>query len=421
MDGVPTPAMDNCIPHSGALHDQQGPLTLGSAALSGVAGKVVQTLRPHTESDPAALLLTFLAAFGNAVGPGPHVLADGAQHPARLFVVVVGKSSRSRKGTSWRNIRNVMESADESWATLCVTSGLSSGEGLIEAASHVQGENSLEPERRLFVVEEEFSRTLAVKDRKDSTLSEVCRDAWDNGNLRVLTKNPREALNTHISLLAHITVRELRETLTSIDMANGFGNRFLWCHAQRSQSLASGGNLQESQLLSVASEIRQAVLAGRQQTRIRRSGEAEADWTEWYDTEALEDGEEDLSDCLLARSEAQVLRLSLIYALLDSSPQIERKHLKAALEVWDYCRRSVQHIFVDQTGDPVADRLLAELERNPGGLDRTRQSNLFSRHENNMRLHKARKLLIETGRAVEKSVPTNGPPRHVLFLANHAK
>jgi hypothetical protein len=42
--------------------------TLDPAALHGIAGKMVETLGPHTEADPVALLLTFLAAAGNILG-----------------------------------------------------------------------------------------------------------------------------------------------------------------------------------------------------------------------------------------------------------------------------------------------------------------------------------------------------------------
>jgi hypothetical protein len=44
---------------------------LDPAALHGLAGDAVRLLEPHTEADPAGLLVCLLAAFGNAVGPGP--------------------------------------------------------------------------------------------------------------------------------------------------------------------------------------------------------------------------------------------------------------------------------------------------------------------------------------------------------------
>ena len=101
--------------------------TLDPAALHGIAGQVVETLGPHTEADPAALLLTFLAAVGNILGSGPHAIADAASHPARLNVVLVGQTSRARKGTAWAQIRNLLAQVDPSWTTGCVLPGIASG------------------------------------------------------------------------------------------------------------------------------------------------------------------------------------------------------------------------------------------------------------------------------------------------------
>jgi hypothetical protein len=98
-----------------AVHEPTSPASLSSqapgwpmlapAALHGIAGKVVRTLDPHTEADPAAILLTFLAAAGNIICPGPQALAEAARHPARLFVVLVGETSRARKGSAWQQVR----------------------------------------------------------------------------------------------------------------------------------------------------------------------------------------------------------------------------------------------------------------------------------------------------------------------------
>jgi hypothetical protein len=61
---------------------------------------------------------------------------------------------------------------------------------------------------------------------------------------------------------------------------------------------------------------------------------------------------------VIARAEAQVTRLALIYALLDRRDQIEVVHLKAALAVWEYCEASATRIFGKMVGDPVADEIL---------------------------------------------------------------
>ena len=42
-----------------------------------------------------------LAAFGDLLGRGPHCVVDATRHGLNLFVVLVGDSSKARKGTSW--------------------------------------------------------------------------------------------------------------------------------------------------------------------------------------------------------------------------------------------------------------------------------------------------------------------------------
>lgn len=79
-----------------AMEPPSWPL-LSNPAWHGLAGEFVAAIEPHTEADPVELLVDFLVSFGNAVGSGPHASADGSRHPARLNVVLVGKTSKARE------------------------------------------------------------------------------------------------------------------------------------------------------------------------------------------------------------------------------------------------------------------------------------------------------------------------------------
>jgi hypothetical protein len=72
--------------------DMAPSLDLDSPAFHGLAGEIVRTVLPETEADPAALLFTFLAEFGNLIGPGPHARISLTSHPGRLFVALVGRT-----------------------------------------------------------------------------------------------------------------------------------------------------------------------------------------------------------------------------------------------------------------------------------------------------------------------------------------
>jgi hypothetical protein len=104
---------------------------MGGDAYHGLAGEVVRAIEPHSESDPVAILIQFLTCAGNIIGNCPYYQVEGSRHRANLFSVLVGQSSKARKGTSWDRISEIVRVADERWHSERVKSGLSSGEGLI--------------------------------------------------------------------------------------------------------------------------------------------------------------------------------------------------------------------------------------------------------------------------------------------------
>src|SRR5439155_13329044 len=85
------------------------------------------------ESDLVALLVQFLVGFGNLVGREPYFAVEADRHHANEFALLVGESSRGRKGTAWGNARRPLRAVDPEWADTRHQSGLSSGEGLIWA------------------------------------------------------------------------------------------------------------------------------------------------------------------------------------------------------------------------------------------------------------------------------------------------
>src|SRR5215207_10780214 len=106
---------------------------LAEEALYGLPGEVVKAVVPHTEADSVALLVSLLASFGNALGQGAYFKVGPTLHHLKLFVALVGETSKARKGTSWDPIEELLCEADLAWAEERVVSGLSSGEGVIHA------------------------------------------------------------------------------------------------------------------------------------------------------------------------------------------------------------------------------------------------------------------------------------------------
>jgi hypothetical protein len=407
----------------------------GNEAFYGLAGKIVRTIEPASEADPVALLIQTLVSYGNVVGRNAHFRVEGDRHYSNEFAVLVGRSSKARKGTSFGRIHFLFREAEEQWAKEHVQSGLSSGEGLIWAVrdpirrrecvkvrnqqpryDEIEADPGI-ADKRLLVYEPEFANVLKQTERQGNTLSPLLRQAWDCGNLRTLTKNsPARATGAHISLIGHITAEELRRYLTQTETANGFGNRHLWLCADRSKLLPEGGHLDLNAWLQLRDDLAIAIAFARTVGEVHRDEEARVLWREIYG--ALSGGRPGLAGSLLGRAEAHVMRLALIYALMNHSSVIQASHLLAATTLWDYVERSVVFLFGDSLGDPVADELLRLLRASPGGLTRNDMRDFFKRHQSSERIGQALGLLLQHHLARFEQQDTSGRPAERWFATS---
>jgi hypothetical protein len=391
--------------------------TLANAAYHGLAGLAVRTIAPHTEADPAAILLQFLAAFGNMVGPGPHCVVESTRHNLNLFVVLVGESSKARKGTSWRHICRLFSEVDDLWVAHRVTSARLTADGLI----YTLRDQDPPTDRRLLVLSEEFAGVLHVLAREKGYLSPLLRCAWDSGNLRTLDRHRSlQATGAHVSLIGHITQYELAQHLHRTEAHNGFANRCLWTAVRRSQCLPEGGSLRPEDLAGVARQLRRTLnWVGNEIERspFARDAAARQLWNDRYFV--LSHPRAALFGAATSRAEAQVLRLSAIYAALDCSPIVTTQHLEAALAVWDYCSASAALIFVPAAIDPIVERIREALDASPDGLTRDQIRSLFQHHVRSERIDAALEQLTTLGTITSQKSRGRGRPS-TLWSATEA-
>lgn len=418
------------------------PPALAPTALHGLAGDVVRTIAPTTEAADAAILVQFLTAFGNCVGRSPYFMVEADEHRLNLFAILVGRSGKGRKGTSWNQVKRLFRAADDEWSRVTeqdgtggnIVSGLSSGEGLIwEVRDPIEKEEAIKEkgrvtgerqmvlvdagvkDKRRLVVESEFASPLKMASREGNVLSPVLRQAWECGDLRVMTKNsPARATGAHISVLGHITEDELRRLLTETDIANGFGNRFLFVAVERSKLLPEGGKLTPDALEPLTRRLARVLDAARRMGMMERDEAARVLWARVYpELTAACPG---IAGSLTGRAEAQVLRLSMAYAVLDESAVIRAEHLAAALALWSYCEQSVKYIFGDVLGDPTADRI-AEMLHDAGedGQTRTQLYTRMGKHKPSAEISRALSVLAGRGQVRSERVSTDGREAEVWF------
>ena len=343
----------------------------------GIIGECVTATTASTEAVPVAVAANIIGRFCAMVGrpskqlpDAPHLYIGDAVIHCRPFFLNVGPTAKGRKGTSDQPAERIFNRVDkllferhsldnpgehkslpeQYWPLSTHGGGLSTGEGisyfLRDNVEDKQGEIVAgQPDKRLFVVEEEFANVMAVCRRESNILSGTIRKLWDGKTLSPLTKNDRyTATDPHVCINGHITAHELLSKSTDNDVANGFLNRFMILFCKRQKLVALPKRTDENIINTLAEKISDAVSYAQTAGELKYSDCFERKWEDEYKRLTLWDGGR-VMDSLFARSETYVLMLSAIFCLLDKRAVITEVDLDSALAWVSYCQRSLMYIY----------------------------------------------------------------------------
>jgi len=410
---------------SAGVEEEAWPV-LPDDALPGWIGDFVKLACSNSEADPAAVLVTLLCRFAAEI-QGPFINVGDSKHRGRTNAVIVGASSKSRKGTSAKPVEKLFSGIPN--GARCTPGPLSTGEGLIYAVRDELEEYDrkkgelvvVDPgvtDKRMFVLDEEFAAALTCTRREGNTLSAVIRGFFDDGNAEPLTKSCRiKTTGAHVCIVTHITRLELTMLLNQVQMSNGFGNRFLWILAKRRKLVALPLPMPDDAVASFRSIIQSRIEVASSLKTFSMGREAGRIWVESYPDLTMD--YQGVAGSVVNRSEAHGLRLALIYALAAGHSQIEVNDLNAALALVEYSRLSAFHIFGSAPEDKRKSKVLHAL-RTAGskGLTVTEISGLvFKRH---LKSHDLSRLLTDMENAKLIAInrfATGGAPKTTIKLA----
>jgi hypothetical protein len=400
-------------------------------AFYGIVGRFINRIFDATEADKNALCVQFLIFFASMIGRIPYFQMSSDQHFPNLFAIIVGDTSSGRKGTGLSNCKAFFKLFCAEFVKSNISDGLATGEGLIhrlrdpieeeieESARDKSSSSEQKPakkkivdkgctDKRMLVSEQEFVQVLNSSNRPGSILSSIIRKTWDGVDMSNLSKTaPQTVSNPYVCMIGQITPEELKGTFKTLDYSNGFGNRFLWVLSRRSKLLPIPPDISRYNFCDLIHDTREALFHSQRVGPMHFSDEALPIWSENYIKNQTSG--KGILGAMTSRSSANILRISVVYALLDKSSVIEKHHLNAALAVWEYSYNSTAFLFGDATS-PLSRKILYHLSNSEHGLSKTEIREIFSNHKSAEDIDSALKILQDDELVDFEIEPTKGRP-----------
>ncbi len=333
--------------------DGKFPAPLTEKSLWGIIGDFVDIAYPTTNACKEMLVYQMLPVIGSALGDTLYGVFGSDRHYPVTYTLPIGKSSEG-KGEAKHHVESAMRLVDPAWCKRFIHSNASSGEGLIRMLEDTRVKLNLTKEvrkNRFVIFNSEMVTTFNAAARKDSSLSGYLRQAYDFELLENNRSEKRTTVTADNYLMGFVgttTPKELREVMPDIDWKNGSANRFLWCIGYKDKNKKLGRSSVRPNFVEWAKRVQKLLELNQNMdpTALQYSADGAAAWDEWEAT-LPEDNDDLLSDSQ-ARIRANCLRIAVLYVVLDERrltgwvPQIEERHVEAAIEIVTRSKQSVE-------------------------------------------------------------------------------
>ena len=184
---------------------------------------------------------------------------------------------------------------------------------------------------------------------------------------------------------------------------------FLFCLVRRPKLVPFPKPMPENRLFLIKDKLRRRLRSISMITEIKFGDDAKQYWELLYPDLAKD--RHGVVGIVKSRAEAQVKRLSMIYALTDGKMFIKFNHLEAANAFWQYCSQSADYIFKDRESNAIRGKIIALLKKGPAS-----KTDLYRAFKNNIsqgQMESTLGALIDCGRLSCKKEKTGGKPKMI--------
>ncbi|MBU2732853.1 DUF3987 domain-containing protein, partial [Acidithiobacillus ferridurans] len=293
-------------------------------------------------------------------------------------------------------------------------------------------------DKRLWIVEAEFSNVLAQGKREGNTLLPALRDVWDNGNIQPLTKGRGMwSTHPHIALHGNITPGELQSRIEAREINGGTFNRILMVWAERTCMVALPKPTDTGVVASLARRIEDVIRwakgdypTTRGSRKASMTPAAARLWESLYPALKQPHPAGDLVAAATERRAPICLRIALIHAILEKSLMITPDHIRVGYAWAQYGAATAAYVLAGM-GASARDedkerRVLAFIRNEPKqeADRRTLTTKCFKGHIEAKDLDRVLKPLVDDGQLHRREdEPKAGGRKRVIYsltAANNA-
>ncbi|HIF5970590.1 TPA: DUF3987 domain-containing protein [Vibrio parahaemolyticus] len=328
----------------------------------GIIGKAALSLCEGFGALPAPVTLSLMARSSASIGKGNVIVKIGALcTELRLNgLIIMGTGAGKGMGESRAELlieraKKYAESNHPDGASLFARvheGGLSTTEGIVnELRDDTETKNGGVikgvADKRLCVIEEEFSNIFIKCRSKNSNLSSTIRQLFDGKSISPLTKHDRISCTApHVSINGHMTPEEFLEEVSNKDLSNGLINRFVTILGIAKEAIPFPNDVDEETVETLASELSDALSwCNSKQRTLEMSECCREIWPKEYKRLTTLGPKGSIEANLMVRAPHYALIISGLFAALDKSCILTEKHLRAALAWIDYWHDSIRYLF----------------------------------------------------------------------------
>jgi len=315
-----------------------------------LCNKYINLMSDVTEAPPSYHFFTFITAISMLLGRNAYMLWGPDKLYTNLWTMIVGQTGRARKSTAINRGCDILNRVTPDTQIL---PSLSTWEGLLTAMQRndndLSGQNELNIKNEITMIAMSEFDGFLKKSRNENIahmLPNLC-DIYDMFKpARSVTKGtPICIKNYFVSMICGIQPEVLENAFQTGDIHGGFAGRFCYVYDSSNKEIPIPVWNKEKEYGNILDELNQIKLSFNIETQILFHDSCIPIWSDFYHDYRNPNIHHPLLMQINERMQNHVLKIAIIFAILDNKPSIMPTHLNNAIAIAYWLMNNNKRLF----------------------------------------------------------------------------